>query len=79
MGIDVGIVYEDGKYWEDYNEGWLSKYALLNMEEREAFNQDIASSYILNKNNLAAFYSFNDFSIKFNSFTITGKRVTVED
>jgi len=75
LGVDVGTLFENGRYLEDCNEGWLSKTGLMDSDTRSSFDQGVVHEAMLRENNRAASMAIEDSPIVFNAFILTGKRV----
>jgi len=77
LGVDVGTLFENGRYLEDHNEGWLSKTGLMCPNTRKSVDQGVVQEGLLRENNRAASVAIEDSSTVFNAFILTGKRVLV--
>lgn len=78
LGVDVGTLQEDGKYLEDFNEGWLSKLKLMGPVTTGAFHKGLVTHSDLSKNNLGASAAVREVPSRFNAFILTGKRVELK-
>ncbi|WP_152027253.1 hypothetical protein [Brucella pituitosa] len=76
LGIDVGIVDKDGNYFEDFNEGWLSREKGALPTSRLLLKKRIASFKKIEENNCSAYLSIDLVPAVFNSFILTSIRVT---
>ena len=75
LGVDVGTLFEDGVYLEDYDEGWLSKTGLMDANTRKEFDPGIVQEVDLRENDRSASVAIEDSPEVFNAFILTGKRV----
>lgn len=76
LGIDVGTVDKDGNYFEDFNEGWLSRENGGSPTSRQLLKKKIASLKEIEENNCSAYLSIDLVPEVFNSFIVTSIRVT---
>jgi hypothetical protein len=73
LGVDVGILDQKGNYCEDFNEGWVTKTYLMQVNVRENFENGLATRATIQSNNLSAVRGIEDVPDQFNAFIVGGK------
>ncbi len=77
LGIDVGILFNNGKYQEENNEGWITKTGLFSIDNLNNFKQRKVYIDDLKSNNLEALKAIDNIPNELNAFIITGLRVSL--
>ena len=75
LGVDAGYVFDDGRYLEDFNEGWLSKFGLMSERVAKNFEKGVVRKEDLFENNKYACLAIINTVEYFNAFTIAGKEI----
>ena len=79
LGVDVGILDHEGKYTEDFNEGWATKAGMMQTSEREQLEFGVTAKTALQRNNLLAAQAIRQVPSQFNAFILTAKSVRISD
>jgi len=79
LGVDVGILDPEGRYTEDFNEGWVTKTGVMQPNIREQLAPNTASRAVLRENNWSAEQAIEQTPSQFNAFILTARLVSINN